>query len=390
MVIATGAVLGAAGSTANASPLPSVVTAIPHPGAPVIVSMGDSFMAGTAGRWSGNSLDPFGNRNWTDRAYVNGRYEPQRVYGDSGTCYRSDTAEVHSAGITYKGVLEKTINLACSGATTKNIWRGAAGGQPYKGQLPQADVLNQVVQTNNVKTIVLSIGGNDVGFGDIIAACVVAYKIPLTDFCRNSQQPILNSKIDQAMANVDKTIKEIQAVMEYNGYRRNDAINSYRLVVQSYPSPVPRAREMRYPQNGTARTLAGCPLTDPDLDWARDSLVPQLSGRISQVAKANGVDFIDLSDALQGHETCSTFTQLASAQQAPYSSRFDWARYLSPGVLQGDLEESFHPNAYGQRALGNCLKKWSLKALTLPEGGSYKCSGWSNIRDDQMTFQTKN
>ncbi|MGW9439638.1 GDSL-type esterase/lipase family protein [Streptomyces sp. NPDC055607] len=249
---------------------------------------------------------------------------------------------MHSAGIVYKGVLEKTINLACPGATTKNVWRGAAGGQSYKGQLPQADVLNQVVQTNNVKTIVLSIGGNDVGFGDIIAACVLAYKNPFSgSLCRDSQQKVLDAKIDQAMANVDKTIKEIHAVMENNGYRRNDAINSYRLIVQSYPSPLPRAAELRYAEHGATRTFAGCPLTNHDLNWARDSLVPQLSGRISQVAKSNGVDFIDMSDAFRGHEVCSTNTRLASAQNGPTSDTSDWTRYLSPGILQGDLDESF-------------------------------------------------
>ncbi|MGW9439637.1 hypothetical protein [Streptomyces sp. NPDC055607] len=73
--IAATAALVTVAPAANASPHVSAVTAIPHPGAPVIVSMGDSFMAGTAGRWEGNSLDPFGNRNYIDRAYVNGQYE---------------------------------------------------------------------------------------------------------------------------------------------------------------------------------------------------------------------------------------------------------------------------------------------------------------------------
>jgi len=43
------------------------------------VSMGDSFIAGEAGRWDGNSINSFGDRRGTDRAaYMRGwfwRYE---------------------------------------------------------------------------------------------------------------------------------------------------------------------------------------------------------------------------------------------------------------------------------------------------------------------------
>ncbi|RAG80320.1 hypothetical protein DN069_38755, partial [Streptacidiphilus pinicola] len=122
--------------------------------------MGDSYISGEAGRWLGNSDDTSGSRDGTDRAYVNGSYDPTVVYGptyNSG-CDRSDTAEVNSA----PGLAQSTrINIACSGATTANVLRAADGGQSFKGEAPQADQLAQLAATDDVQTIVLSIGGND-------------------------------------------------------------------------------------------------------------------------------------------------------------------------------------------------------------------------------------
>lgn len=367
--------------------LPSTASATPHSGEPAIVSLGDSFIAAPGGRWLGNSNDPFGDRNGTDRAYTNGRYDTTRVYGDSGECYRSDTTEVRSAAIPFEGGMLKTVNLACSGATAENIPPLEAGGRPFKGEPPQGDQLDQVAKQDSVRAIVLSVSGNDVGFGDIIANCIVAFKNPFGTPCHVSEQAALDAKLDRAMVLLDKAVKDIRFVMARNGYEET-GVNAYRLVVQSYPSPLPRASEMRYPQSGVlanSRTYQGCPLGDQDLDWARDSLVPALSSRIGAIARANNADFIDLSDAFQGHETCSKSTRVADAKNRPTSATMDWTRYFNTGVFQGSLEESFHPNAYGQRALGNCLNKWWFQTWWRNAGGAYKCVPGGRT-DDQMSL----
>src|SRR5438093_12727315 len=90
-----------------------------------IVSLGDSFISGEAGRWQGNSLNLFGTRDGTDRAarctWIFCSYDASRVYGSSyaNGCHRSDVATIASAGIS----VNEKINLACSGAQTNNIWR---------------------------------------------------------------------------------------------------------------------------------------------------------------------------------------------------------------------------------------------------------------------------
>src|SRR5438093_13715370 len=75
------------------------------PGSPTtaIVSLGDSFISGEAGRWNGNSLNLFGTRDGTDRAArctfgIFCSYDATRIYGSSYSngCHRSDVATIKS------------------------------------------------------------------------------------------------------------------------------------------------------------------------------------------------------------------------------------------------------------------------------------------------------
>ncbi|MCT4352144.1 GDSL-type esterase/lipase family protein [Streptomyces sp. Je 1-79] len=318
-------------------------------GPTAVVSMGDSYISGEAGRWQGNSLTTAGNRNGTDRAWTGSAYDPSRVYGATAAngCHRSDSAEVRSAG----GIASALINLACSGATTKNVFRASQGGVAYKGEAPQADQLAAVAASHDVEVIVLSIGGNDLGFADIIRSCATDY-IVWYSYCHDDQQDEVDAKIDTAMANVGRSVDEIRAVMSGAGYAASD----YRIVLQSYPSPIPRASENRYAESGWTRTnTGGCPFWNLDSDWARDTLVPQVSNRLKGVAASKGVQFMDLRDMLQGREVCAKTSKLVSATVPASAATSEWARWIDPNETQGPVQENVHPNHYGQAALGRCL-----------------------------------
>ncbi|GGV05166.1 hypothetical protein GCM10010275_50810 [Streptomyces litmocidini] len=322
--------------------------ASPGSGPTAVVAMGDSYISGEAGRWLGNSLTNSGSRNGTDRAWTGSTYDPSKVYGaTAGGCHRSDVSEVRSAG----PVASSLINLACSGATTANVFRASQGGQAFKGEAPQADQLAAVAAANDVKLIALSIGGNDLGFGDIISTCASDY-IVWYSYCHDDQQAAVDAKIDGAMAAVGRSVDEIRAVMSAAGYAAGD----YRIVLQSYPSPIPRAAENRYTESGWSRTnTGGCPFWDADSDWARDSLVPQIANRLKGVATAKGVQFLDLRDMLQGREVCAKASKQVTSTVPPSAATSEWARWIDSQSTQGLVQESMHPNAYGQQALGRCL-----------------------------------
>ncbi|MBC6451081.1 hypothetical protein GPZ80_28345 [Actinokineospora sp. HBU206404] len=324
-------------------------SASPTAGPTTIVSLGDSYISGEAGRWKGNSLTNSGSRDGTDRAYTGSGYDPARVYGTTSAngCHRSDSAEVKSA----TGTTEAQVNLSCSGATTKNIFRAANGGVAYKGEAPQADQLASVAATHNVKVVVLSIGGNDLGFADIITKCATDYLIWYS-YCHDDQQVVVDNKMEAAMAGVAKSIDEIRAVMTGAGYAATD----YRITLQSYPSPIPRASENRYYESGWSRAnTGGCPFWNKDSDWARDSLVPQIANRLKGVATAKNVQFMDLRDMLQGREVCAKASRLVSASAPTSNASSEWARWIDSQSTQGPVQESMHPNYYGQLGLGRCL-----------------------------------
>ena len=346
------------------------------------VSLGDSFISGQAGRWQGNSNELSASRGGTDRACVpqplGCRYELGRIYL-GGTqppgCARSDVAEIRSADL---GV-QKEFNLGCSGAQTSQIFRAASGGKTFKGEPPQADQLAQIARENTVRVIVLSVGGNDIGFSDVVVACVLAYATRARP-CESAQRAAVDAKLPAALSGVAKAIGEIRAVMRSAGYR---AWN-YRLVLQSYPSPIPRATENRYSEAGLQRaTVGGCPFYDSDSNWARNVLVPLLDENLRSIALVTGAQFLSLRDALQGREICSHSTRLATTNQLPSATTSEWARAIGVNpILQGQsIDEEAHPNAFAQVALGRCLTLLSSRA-----SGSWSCRNTAGRGTDGMAL----
>lgn len=358
-------------ATAIGALAPGVAAASPRSGPTAAVSLGDSFISGEAGRWQGNSNQQLGSRAGTDRAWVStwygGFYDTSRTYlgaSASNGCHRSDVAEIRSAGL---GVAE-AVNLACSGAVASDVWRAASGGTSRAGEPPQADQLATVARDRDVRLVVLSVGGNDLGFASVISTCARDFSTSPSwakNFCFDDQQAAIDARMPVAMANVDKAIDEVRATMAGQGYGAAD----YRLVLQSYPSPVGRASGNRYPESGWSRlTTGGCPFWDRDLDWARDALVNQISDNLRAVAGGRGVQFLDLRDFAEGREVCATGRSLATSSSPPSATRSEWIRFLVSGAGQGDLQESFHPNAYAQRGLGRCLG-----LITAQAGPAYAC-----------------
>ncbi|MFB7261675.1 GDSL-type esterase/lipase family protein [Streptomyces nojiriensis] len=352
--LAAGALLAGGAGTSAASP---------GTGPTAVVSMGDSYISGEAGRWKGNSLTNSGSRNGTDRGWISGStYDPAKVYGTTaGGCHRSDSAEVRSAG----AIADVAVNLACSGAVSDNVFRASNGGVAYKGEAPQADQLAAVAASHDVKVIALSIGGNDLGFADIITDCALDFVL-WNSYCYDDQQSGVDQKIDAVMGKVGKSVDEIRAVMRAAGYTDS----SYRIVLQSYPSPIPRGAENRYTQSDWSRlNTGGCPFWNRDSDWARDSLVPQIANRIKGVAAAKGVQFLDLRDMMQGREVCAKASKQVSSTVPASAKTSEWARWIDNNETQGLIQESMHPNYFGQLAAGRCL----ALVVAQPASSGFSC-----------------
>ena len=137
--------------------------------APVIVSLGDSYASGEGAPDSGAGL--FDGATWQDTE-----------------CHRSTRAGVSVAADLLRtenryaeGV--QSNNLACSGATiAARITAGYDRSQLDGGLLSrqgsrpsQIDQLNAAYGNRNIDALIISIGGNDVRFADIVQACGSAF-----------------------------------------------------------------------------------------------------------------------------------------------------------------------------------------------------------------------
>lgn len=342
-----------------------------------VVSLGDSYVSGEGGRWQGNWASSTRDRGGTDRAAYKRWglwfYDADRIYGstDATGCHRSDVSPIISAALD----ADATINLACSGAATNNVVSAANGGVSHRGEAPQADQLGAVAVTHDVTVVVLSIGGNDLGFADAITDCTVKYTTSpswFPNYCHDEQGPRVTNAMPAAMAGVARSIDDVRAALASAGD------TEYRLILAGYPSPVPMGSDFRYLQSGWDRTFTGgCPFWNADADWARGQLVPQIADGLAAVAAQEGVEFLDLRDAFNGREVCAS-----SAAQGSGSSA-EWGRFLSTGITQGGAQESLHPNALGQVAVGTCIR---LVVEAAP--GSYRCTNVAGSGPDTMSLAT--
>lgn len=341
---------GLALCTAGVTPASAAHTQSKPAEEPWVVSLGDSFISGEAGRWAGNSNTRADGYSFTDRAYDPGSRttDPRRVYGPSydNHCNRSDSAEVNSVPLP-----GPRLNLACSGATSTAILFPGNGGSPFKGEPSQAQQLQDSVAGRPVRAVVVSIGGNDLGFESVISGCGKNFSLA-RGACSPSRAPEVRDRLPGMRTAVVEALADVTTAMDRAGHQRGD----YRLILQSYPSPLPDGGRVRYPGEHYDRlTRGGCPFYDQDFTWGHDVLIPEISTTLAAAARTSGAEFLDLSRAFEGREVCSDTTEHAGPGRRPSGGTSEWVRFVTSDYGQGQMQESMHPNHYGQLALGTCL-----------------------------------
>ncbi|MEU3756923.1 hypothetical protein AB0H17_29960 [Streptomyces olivoreticuli] len=415
-----------------------------------VVSMGDSFISGEAGRWAGNAAswditEKLTDRHGSDRAYnTKGVHDPKLIYGPPYTsdgCHRSDVSEINSSvrltvpreeyndpslkpdsgnplGLKDAKIdVKEPVNIACSGATAKNIYKTAfnqdeksAGKKPEASETQVAE-LARMADKYDIKLIVVSIGGNDINFSGVIADCVEKWIKNST--CKETQDANVKKLLPQAVANIKTSVGAIRETMKKKAPK-----SDYRLVIQSYPNVLPK--DNRYGNKYKDRLPGGCPFQDTDTAWSR-GLVEDLETNLRKIADSEKTDFLSLSDAFSGHELCAKEAYQTSdeksskekslpqgknnkQQERPTADNNEWVRsisvaqsiieklipdflgkYIPEGVhkfilesppREGNSNEFLHPNSFGQQALGTCLALHYKESKAHPKNPvKSKCSG---------------
>ena len=390
------------------------------PSKPWVVSLGDSYISGEGAMEASRgytSPTPGANTwsNWNTAAPT-GKYYSGLIYGDGGGysdpaaaeqiayCHRSAFSAITGLADEYQW-----RNFACSGATAtselvvdKNNVKVNKPGIDFEtkeGVPGQAAMLEQFASQNDVEVVVLSIGGNDIGFADIAAACVAAYMVPLGIYaCSKGAVPLVGD-VSQAASpqNLSRVRERIKgAVANIATAMRNAGRpdGSWKLVFQTVPMPIADVSKIAYAQSGTQfgtnwarQNLGGCGISDVDLKWIETTvytgLVTTMREAVQQSKPALGatpVVFQDNSVAFAGHRLCEKGTIDANVnfpggvsdptdQSKPL---VDWApslgqktEWVTPIIISDQesaggkdkhkAQNALHPNYWGQRALSACL-----------------------------------
>lgn len=334
-----------------------------------VVSVGDSYISGEGGRWAGNTnggsdaIDALGPTAYWDTP--TGEAIPR--------CHRSTSAEIHfGSGTT-------ATNLACSGARTATFTDSSGRFKPgldfysdSSGHVGQARALREFARSHTVKMVALSIGGNDFNFGSVVQSCVVDFLTSpsfFPNYCNDDDSVLANftaANVETVTAHITTGINNIHKAMADAGYKNAD----YTIVVQNYPAPIPAAAGFRYGESGfTRQTTGGCGFWNADADWATNTIMPLINRSVRAAVTRTGltnVRNLNLSGALNGRRLCENTVGLleekglTSWQNTGAVNRTEWVDQIrTTSTVFGPyfVQESLHPNYWGQLALRNCLRK---------------------------------
>ena len=358
----------------------------PGVGTPWVVTVGDSYISGEAGRWAGNSNT---SASYADALGGSAYFDNATHTAETITrCHRSASQESYIGG----GV--NGLNLACSGAKTATFTNSDGYFKPgldfYNsgGNQGQALMLQNFAATHNVTMVVVSIGGNDFNFAGIIQQCVTDFLGSPSwwkDYCNDDSSVTSNftsGNVAAVRANIKNAMLNLRTAMRNAGY----ADNAWTLLVQNYPSPVPNGSGFRYSESGyTRQNTGGCGFWNNDATWANSTALPTINGAVTGAATDSAmtnVKTLNLASAFNGRRLCENTVGLVEEKgftswtQAGAVDQTEWINQIRTVSTAGSdyyIQESLHPNYWAQLALRSCVRQaWNGG---LPRGGACTISG---------------
>jgi lysophospholipase L1-like esterase len=173
------------------------------------------------------------------------------------------------------------VDISCGGATTVDMAQSQS--VPLGSNPPQFSAL-----TTDTDLVTLTIGGNDIGFGSIVATCAV---LSVTNpFGHPCQQHYTSGGTDQLEAAIAQTAPKVDAVLAGIQGRVPHA----RIVVVGYLRILP-------PSGGCWPLV---PIARGDVPWL-DTIEHSLNTMLSTEASAHGASAVNPGETT-GHDACQT------------------------------------------------------------------------------------
>jgi hypothetical protein len=224
-------------------------------------------------------------------------------------CLRSDHNFSHLSAAQLGYAL---TDMSCSGATTDDMTQPqdvTPGPNP-----PQFDGL-----TADTNVVTLQIGGNDIGFTDILEHCAT-----VNPFGHPCQDTYVHGSDDEISDRINAAAPKVAAVLSGIHARSPSA----RVFVVDYAAILPEAGFGCWPT---------VPLAYADVPYLR-AKEKQLNAMLATQAAAGGATFVDDYTASIGHDACK-------------SSSVRWVEPLVPT----NPAAPFHPNARGEAGVAGVV-----------------------------------
>lgn len=241
-------------------------------------------------------------------------------------CHRSTAAYPWLTHKATSNTYPTFVFRACSGATIQDFSNSNQEGN--KGEPAQQSWLNSYT-----RLVTLSIGGNNVGFADVLSYCAV--RIPFNH--RTTCEAKFSQQVDAAIARISATGSPKNPYTLPYLYKtiKSDAPNA-KILVLGYPRLFPIN-----PPITCATGIPGSTFRQSDMVWLNNEGA-KLDNVIKKAAVQAGLTFVDTYNAFNGHELCT---------KAPYVNRAILDA-TSPGTgFMKLVNWSFHPKVAGQQAL---------------------------------------
>ncbi|MCN9240588.1 SGNH/GDSL hydrolase family protein [Streptomyces sp. RY43-2] len=202
-------------------------------------------------------------------------------------------------------------DMSCGGATTEHMWTAQGTNDPQLSALRR-----------DTDLVTLQIGGNDMGFGTIIATCAaLGVQEPTGDPCRRHYTA---SGTDELTAAIDRTAPKVARVLKAVHAKAPHA----RVLVVGYPDLLPDDGVGCFPT---------VPFGSKDFPYLRDT-EKRLNSMLRTVAERHHVEYVDTYGPTRGHDMC----------KAPEDR---WIEPLQPTSPAAPA----HPNAKGEAVMAQAV-----------------------------------
>lgn len=284
--------------------------------------------------------------------------------GEGAGAYEEDVDhDCHRSDWTYgRAIWSDATVIACSGAVTRDLRMAQrSGGETVQPQL--AALRELAVSPESPEAVLLTIGGNDSGFGDFAKACIFlpecsdlwvhdiggALRVDLT-WARMLQRALaIQPDVTQALRDIDAAVNDAEALR-----RRGGKVAP--VVILQYPRILPSAAE------AAGRCLYGL---DSDEVGHLNRYLDTLNSAVALASyqlRHEGRPVYTVGQTVPVMQPNHTICDGAQSWAVTAPTDFD----LVSAKILGRDKELLHPNVEGHRALARAVVQWSNTPAAAP------------------------